>query len=433
MAGRYPAIRGFSLDGRIKCGHDKYAGKGGWFAVMSDFLKQHLIDPEICIRCYTCEEMCPVGAITHDDRNVVVEASKCNHCMSCIAPCPTGSIDNWRVVSSPYSIAEQLSWTELPAQGALTNGTSVADGETAIEALDDAIAALLAEAHKGAGGRAKAPASASKPAVNLYTLGSPFEATVQGNFRLTAETADSDVRHIILDLGSARFPILEGQSIGILAPGTDKDGKPHLPRLYSVSSPRDGERPNTNNLSLTVKREPDGVCSNYICDVKKGDKVRITGPFGATFLMPDDPQAKLIMVCTGTGSAPFRAFTMRRQRVMPNVNGSLVLFFGARTPDSLPYFGPLTKVPDAFLDKYFAFSRVAGRPKIYVQDRLREARSLIAPLLKEGSTYIYVCGLKKMESGVEDAFGDIAKAAGLRWESLRDAMRESGRYHVETY
>ena len=34
--------------------------------------KQHLIDPEICIRCNTCEETCPVGAVTHDDNNYVV-------------------------------------------------------------------------------------------------------------------------------------------------------------------------------------------------------------------------------------------------------------------------------------------------------------------------------------------------------------------------
>jgi benzoyl-CoA 2,3-epoxidase subunit A len=396
---------------------------------MSDFFKQHLIDPEICIRCYTCEEMCPVGAITHDDQNVVVEASKCNYCMACITPCPTGSIDNWRAVRSPYSIAEQLSWSELPAQQALKNGAD----ETAIEALDDTVAALLAEAHKGAGGRARAPASASKPAINLFTLGKPLETTVQGNYRLTSENADSDVRHIILDLGKARFPFLEGQSIGILTPGTGKDGKPHLPRLYSVSSPRDGERPNTNNLSLTVKREPLGICSSYICDLKKGDKVRLTGPFGATFLMPDDSQAKVIMVCTGTGSAPFRAFTMRRQRVMPGVNGSMLLFFGARTSESLPYFGPLNKVPDSFLGKHFAFSRVAGRPKVYVQDRLCEMRAMLAPLLCDSSTYIYVCGLKKMEAGVENAFDEIAKTAGLQWEKVRDDMRESGRYHVETY
>ena len=58
-------------------------------------IRQHLIDPEICIRCNTCEATCPVGAITHDDRNYVVDAGKCNLCMACVPPCPTGSIDNW--------------------------------------------------------------------------------------------------------------------------------------------------------------------------------------------------------------------------------------------------------------------------------------------------------------------------------------------------
>ncbi len=397
---------------------------------MTELIKQHLIDPEICIRCYTCEESCPIGAITHDDDNVVVDAAKCDQCMNCIAPCPTGSIDNWRVVAKPYTLEEQFSWAELPEQQEIASGDS---GAGAIEALDDAIQALLDEAHQGAGGRAKAPASSSKPTINLFNLANPIEATVQGNFRLTAETADSDVRHIILDLGQAAFPVLEGQTIGITPPGEDQNGKPHLPRLYSVSSPRDGERPNTNNLSLTVKREEHGLCSNYVCDLKRGDKVRLTGPFGATFLMPNDPQACLIMVCTGTGSAPFRAFTMRRQRTSPSIEGSMLLFFGARTPDSLPYFGPLKKVPDTFLAKHFAFSRVDGEPKVYVQDRLREAKAQIAPMLTDPATHIYVCGLKAMEGGVEQAFEDIARGAGLNWIEIRDQLREQGRYHVETY
>src|ERR1700709_827884 len=82
------------------------------------FLKQHLIDPEICIRCNTCESICPVGAITHDSRNYVVDAAKCNLCMDCISPCPTGSIDNWRTmpVIKAYRVEEQLEWDELPVE-----------------------------------------------------------------------------------------------------------------------------------------------------------------------------------------------------------------------------------------------------------------------------------------------------------------------------
>ena len=84
-------------------------------APVGELLKQHLIDPEICIRCNTCEETCPVDAVTHDGNNYVDDASICNHCMDCISPCPTGSIDNWRVVANPYTLEEQFSWSELPA------------------------------------------------------------------------------------------------------------------------------------------------------------------------------------------------------------------------------------------------------------------------------------------------------------------------------
>ncbi len=388
--------------------------------------KQHLIDPEICIRCYTCEMTCPIGAIEHNDDNVVVDFEKCNFCMDCIPVCPTGSIDEWRVVHTPYSLEEQYEWTELPEQEDLGSN----EAETGLEALDESIAALLADAHKGAGGKAKAPASAAKPTVNMYNLGKPATAVVQGNYRLT-DDPEHDVRHIILDLGSLPFPVLEGQSIGIVPPGEDAEGNPHLPRLYSISSPRDGERPNFNNISLTVKREKNGLCSNYVCDLQKSDEVRITGPFGSTFLLPDDPEARLLMICTGTGSAPMRAFTMRRQRTAPGGAGSMVMFFGARTPESLPYFGPLKKIPPSLLDRHLVYSRTGA--KEYVQDRMQAEEDKVADLLNDPKTHIYICGLRGMEEGVERTFVNIAESIGQQWEALRDVMREEGRYHVETY
>ncbi len=390
--------------------------------------KQHLIDPEICIRCNTCEETCPVDAITHDDNNYVVDATKCNFCLDCISPCPTGSIDNWRVVIEAYSLEAQFGWEELPAQD-----DSLASGAGDGEAEDDEAVRLIAEAHAGSGGKSVAPKSASKPAINLYNRGRPAIATVMGNVRLTDNAADNDVRHIILDFADATFPVLEGQSIGIVPPGNDASGKPHAIRLYSVASPRDGEKPRANNLALTVKREPHGVCSNYLCDLKKGDKVQVTGPFGATFLMPDDPSANIIMICTGTGSAPFRGFTERRRRNMKDAPGRMMLYFGARRPQELPYFGPLQKVPDGLLRKHFAYSRVPGEPKTYVQDRMRATADEIAVFLKSDKTHVYLCGLKGMETGVDEAFADICRGAGLDWASLRVGMRAQGRYHVETY
>ncbi|MEW9918352.1 benzoyl-CoA 2,3-epoxidase subunit BoxA [Marimonas sp. MJW-29] len=399
---------------------------------MNKPVKQHLIDPEICIRCYTCEMTCPIGAIEHDDNNVVVNADICNFCMDCIPVCPTGSIDEWRVVETPYTLEQQYAFTELPEQGEIVQADAATAGTEATAEVDP-IGALLAEAHSGAGGKSRAPASANKATVNLYNLGNPVEAVVQGNYRLTTAESDSDVRHIILDFQGKPFPVLEGQSLGIIAPGTDADGKAHLPRLYSVSSPRDGERPGYHNVSLTVKREEGGLCSNYVCDLKKGDKVKVTGPFGATFLLPSDPDARLLMICTGTGSAPMRSFTMARQRTVGKKNGGMVMFFGARSPDTLPYFGPLNKVPSSLLQKHLVFSRMPGQDKEYVQDRMRVEEDIVAEMLEDPKTHIYICGLKEMEEGVERAFTNIAESIGQQWRNLRDVMREEGRYHVETY
>ena len=151
-------------------------------------IKQHLIDPEICIRCYTCEMTCPIEAITHDDNNVVVDPEICNGCMDCIPVCPTGSIDEWRVVNTPYTLDQQFEFDELPDQEDIEVVVDTAD--------DDPIAALLAEAHKGAGGKSVAPASAAKPTVNMYNLGKPAMMKVQGNYRLT-DDPEHDVRHIL--------------------------------------------------------------------------------------------------------------------------------------------------------------------------------------------------------------------------------------------
>jgi len=414
---------------------------------MNSPLKQHLIDPEICIRCHTCENTCPIQAIEHDDTNVVVDASKCNHCMDCIPVCPTGSIDEWRVVSTAYTIDEQYEWEELPEQGEIDNSQNAFEGsddegsdsshadehnESHTEASDDPVAALLAEAHAGAGGKSHAPASASEPSINLYKINNPVQAVVQGNYRITDAASDSDVRHIILDFKGKPFPILEGQSLGVLAPGKDEQGKVHLPRLYSVSSPRDGERAGYHNVSLTVKRDDQGICSNYLCDLNKGDAVDVIGPFGSTFLLPANPNARLLMICTGTGSAPMRAFTMARERRVGEKPRAMVMFFGARTPDSLPYFGPLKKVPHTLLQQHLVFSRVDNN-KEYVQDRMRCERELVADMLKDPATHIYICGLKNMELGVEEAFIEIAEHSNMDWLSLKQQLRAEGRYHVETY
>lgn len=413
-----------------------------------EVLKQHLIDPEICIRCNTCEETCPIDAITHDGTNYVVDPDICNGCMACVPPCPTGSIDNWRLVlrAEAYSVQDQFGWDELPGEKPLPAGQDAgAAADTAADAAQPAASAPEAAPPMHAAqlpGASIPPWSAAHPYVNLYTHKTPAIATVVGNYRVTDADTDSDIHHIVLDFGSLPFPVLEGQSIGILPPGTDAQGRPHHARQYSLASPRDGERAGYNNLSLTVKRVTEdhqgqpalGVCSNYLCDLARNDTVQVIGPFGNTFLMPNHARANLMMICTGTGSAPMRAMTERcRRRIERGTNGRLMLFFGARTQRELPYFGPLMKLPRDFIDINLALSRDASQPRRYVQDLIRERAADVLELLADANTCIYVCGLKGMETGVLDALRDVAVQAGQDWTILHDALRREGRLHFETY
>jgi benzoyl-CoA 2,3-dioxygenase component A len=423
-------------------------------AVKPGLLKQHLIDPEICIRCNTCEATCPVNAITHDSRNYVVDAAKCHLCMACIPPCPTGSIDNWRTVPlvRAYSVEEQLGWDVLPqeltpeqlqAAGVEPADTLALEPEPVL-AVEPEAAAGEAPFNPAAYGSTLPPWSAAHAYTNLYGPKDPTTATVVGNFNCTEAGFANETHHIVLDFGSLPFPVLEGQSIGIIVPGVDARGKPHTARQYSIASPRNGERPGYNNVSLTVKRVTEdylgnpvlGVASNYLCDLKVGDTVQVIGPFGNSFLMPNHPHSNIVMICTGTGSAPMRAMTEWRRRLRKTgkfEGGKLMLFFGARTQQELPYFGPLQSLPHDFIDINLAYSRTPGQPKRYVQDLMRERAVDLGALLRDDNTCIYVCGLKAMEEGVVLALRDVAIQAGLSWDTLGAALKREGRLHLETY
>jgi benzoyl-CoA 2,3-dioxygenase component A len=392
------------------------------------FVRQHLIDPEMCARCNGCEESCTRHAITHDYRNYVVDVERCDYRMDCIKACSTGAIDNWRIVpaAAAYPLEEQLAWQELPPPRPL---------EGSVEA--DAVAAALVQA----GRRAHAPASAARPSVNLFTPAAPGVATIIENRALTAPADGAEVRHIVLAFDGTPCPVLEGQSIGVIPPGSDSEGRPHHVRLYSVANARDGERAGSGAVAFTVKRVRQdhagrparGVCSNYLCDLPAGSRIQVTGPVGDTFLMPDKPGRPLLMICTGTGIAPMRGMIQRRLRVPRESGGPLYLFYGGRTPAELPYRDELQRLPDGFLDVHLALSREPGQPRTYVQDLLRRQSELITQLVLHERCYVYLCGLTGMEHGVHEALSDILREAGADWDQLLPQFLTQGRYHVEVY
>ena len=94
------------------------------------------------------------------------------------------------------------------------------------------------------------PAGAAHPQVNLYTHREPVTATVVGNFRVTDGDVESDTHHIVLDFGAKPFPVLEGQSIGMLPPGVDAAGR----AASSRASIRCRARAMANGAATTTSR-----------------------------------------------------------------------------------------------------------------------------------------------------------------------------------
>ena len=291
--------------------------------------------------------------------------------------------------------------------------------------------------------------------VNIYRPKTPYEGTVKENYSLLKDGAIGRVNHITFDLKDSDpfLKYVEGQSIGIMPAGEDSNGKPHKLRLYSIASTRHGDDFEGNTVSLCVRQlqyEKDGetingVCSTYLCDIKLGDKVKITGPVGKEMLLPEEEDANIVMLATGTGIAPMRAYLRRmfeateKEKNNWNFKGKAWLFMGAPKSANLLYEEDLqrylTNYPDNF--KYTkAISREqlnAKGGRMYIQDRVLESANELFNMIEDEKTHIYLCGLKGMEPGIDEAMTKAAEEKGLNWAELRPQLKKAGRWHVETY
>jgi len=321
------------------------------------------------------------------------------------------------------------------------------------------VAVSKIEAPKAEASKTEAPKVVKKKhadvPVNIYRPKTPYEGTVVENYSLLKDGAIGRVNHITFDLKDSDpfLNYVEGQSIGIMPAGEDANGKPHKLRLYSIASTRHGDNFNGNTVSLCVRQlqyEKDGetingVCSTYLCDIKPGDKVKITGPVGIEMLLPDEEDANIVMLATGSGIAPMRAYLRRmfepteKEKNKWNFKGKAWLFMGAPKSANLLYEEDLQRYiaenPDNF--KYTkAISREQQNTKggrMYIQDRVLESANEIFNMIEDEKTHIYLCGLKGMEPGIDEAMTKAAEEKGLNWSELRPQLKKAGRWHVETY
>merc|ERR1712054_495823 len=248
-----------------------------------------------------------------------------------------------------------------------------------------------------------------------------------------------------------------GQSWGVIPPGNrEKNGKPHTVRLYSIASSRYGDDMTGNTGSLCVRRatywDPEmgkddpakkGVCSNFLCDTKPGDEVKMTGPSGKVMLMPEkDPNVDLIMVATGTGIAPYRSFVRRLfTETTPAgeaYKGVAWLFLGVANTDAVLYDDEWQQVLKDYPDNFrldYALSREQENKKggkMYIQDKVEEYSEEIFDRMDKGA-HMYFCGLKGMMPGITDMLEGVSKSKGIEWESKLKEWKKGGQWHVEVY
>jgi ferredoxin--NADP+ reductase len=304
---------------------------------------------------------------------------------------------------------------------------------------------------------AKAKSKSTDVPVNIYRPNAPLIGKCISNEELVKEGGIGTVRHLIFDASGSDLRYLEGQSIGIIPEGTDDKGKPHKLRLYSIASTRHGDNLDDQTVSLCVRqleyKHPEtgetvyGVCSTYLCHLEPGAEVKITGPVGKEMLLPEDEDANVIMLATGTGIAPFRAYLWRMFKEgekklnsdYANYKGFAWLIFGIPTSPNILYKEELEELAEKYPDNFrltYAISREqknAEGGRMYIQHRVAEHIDELWQLVQNPKTHTYICGLKGMEDGIDEAFTARAGKDGVTWKDYQKQLKREGRWHVETY
>lgn len=258
----------------------------------------------------------------------------------------------------------------------------------------------------------------------------PATAIVTRNERCTAgRRAAGFVRHIEVDVSGTRLAgaFVPGQSFGVHAPGTDDRGRPHALRLYSVASPSVGEDGAGNVIATTVKRLIDeqesgpglhvGLTSNYLCDLRPGDELCLSGPNGKRFVLPARPEEHdYVFFATGTGIAPFRGMVLDLLRKAPKSRIALVM--GAPYETDLLYDDLFQELASGnpgltYLPTLSRQHQRDGSASCYVQDRLERDGGVLADILCSERGLVYVCGLLGMELGIVQGMARVLPAQWL--------------------
>jgi len=278
-------------------------------------------------------------------------------------------------------------------------------------------------------------------------IGPTTEAFIKESRRITPENAD-EVRHLIVQVRDPAFQFVEGQSIGVIVPGPHPFGNPYHLRRYSIANARSIPLGTGVDLDLLVRRcfyvdevsgeRYPGIASNYLCDAHVGDRLIVSGPYLSPFKMPLDNRANLLMIGTGTGIAPFRAFAQLIYERRGDWKGQVRLFYGGRSGLDLMYTNDeSTDLANYYDEKTFkAFRALGTRPLMSSSQALERGLADNAAealhLIKEENTYVFLSGLGKIAHVFDRVMAEqVGSSEG--WKEIKQQLTDEGRWSELIY
>jgi len=276
-----------------------------------------------------------------------------------------------------------------------------------------------------------------------YDTTTRYQAAVSENVRISASESDDEVRELTLEIPEHGFDARVGQNIGVLAPGQSEIGQQHHFRLYSVADVPETTAEGHLRAKICVRRcsyidqysgeEYPGIASNYLCDLRPGQTLTVTGPYGQAFQLPAEHDANLILICAGTGIAPFRAFVKHIYADHSDFQGRICLFHGGQSGIDLLYRNDEKDDFALYYDRdtFEAINALSTRPGWSDQpdwgSTLRQHAEELSRLLSEPKTSVYLAGLEQILGELDDVLAEIA-GSNQTWYDWKADLKAEGRW-----
>ena len=196
------------------------------------------------------------------------------------------------------------------------------------------------------------------------------------------------------------FRFQAGQFIMMQVPDPEKN-KP-TQRAYSVASRvRAPER-----IRLVIKVYEKGLASNFVRDLKGGESLKISGPFGRHFFHQPTPE-KVNFVCTGAGISQHMSYLLSHSDLMKTSKVKMLL--GVWNRAEIFYEKELAEVERAIPG--FAHEFVLDKPDPNWKGKTGYVTQYFDELQLDEKSIVYLCGNPNMIKSAKEILATKYKFA----------------------